>query len=115
MHCKQFMQFKLYACRKFRFRVESVLSRLEMGQIASKFGLPDAKTGLSSVSIRQVGTRFLANNAGRVHSKSEKLLVPATLPLMTAYVAIPHIARRGNTFPEQWFFSLRYRNPKKKD
>jgi hypothetical protein len=32
MHCKQFMQFGLNAYRKFRFRVESVLIRSEMGQ-----------------------------------------------------------------------------------
>jgi hypothetical protein len=53
-----------------------------MDQIASDLRLLDAKTGLSSISIRQVGTHFLANIAGRVHSKPEKLLVPATLPLV---------------------------------
>ena len=83
MHLKQFAQIGLNACHKFRFWMESVLIQLEMGQIASKLGLLDAKTRLSSISIRQVGTRFPANSAGRVHSKSEKLLVPATLPLMT--------------------------------
>jgi hypothetical protein len=69
-----------------------------MGHIASKLGRLDAKTGLSSISIRQVGTRFLANIAGRMHSKSEKLLVPATLPLMTASVAIPQAAEPNPAF-----------------
>ena len=82
------MQFKLNTCHKFRFRVESVLIRLEMDQIASYLKLLEAKNGLSSISIWQVGTRLLANIAGGVHSKSKKLLVPATLPLVTAYVAL---------------------------
>src|SRR5215813_14271615 len=83
------MQFGLNTYRKFRFLLESVLSRLEIGQIASNLRLPDAKNGLSSISIWQVGTRSLANIAGRVHSELEKFLVPATLPLMTASVVIP--------------------------
>src|SRR5579863_4729014 len=92
MHCKQFMQFGLYTCHKFRLLLESVLVRPEMDQIASNLRLLEAKNGLSSISICQVGTCDLANIAGMVHSKLEKLLVPATLPLMTASVAIPQIA-----------------------
>ena len=84
------MQFGRNTCHKFRELAESVLVRPEMGQNASNLRLLDAKNRLSSISIRQVGTRYLANIAGRVHSKSEKLFVPATLPLMTASVAIPH-------------------------
>jgi hypothetical protein len=89
MHSKQFMQFGLYACHKFRFLLESVLIRLEMGQVASKSRLLKAKNGLSSISIWQVGTRSLKKFAGMIHSKLKKLLVPATLPLVTASVALP--------------------------
>jgi hypothetical protein len=52
------MQFALYTCHKFRFLLESVLSRLEMGQIASTLRLLKAKNGLSSISIWQVGTHL---------------------------------------------------------
>ena len=89
MHYKQFMQFVLSACHKFRFQAESVLIRPEMGQIASNSRLLDTKKGPSSISIQQVGTRTLKSFARIMHSKSEKFLVPATLPLVTAYVALP--------------------------
>jgi hypothetical protein len=96
MQCKQFMQFGQNACHKFRLLLESVLVRPEMDQIASNLRLLEAKNGLSSISICQVGTCDLANIAGMVHSKLEKLLVPATLPLMTASVALPQFVPLSN-------------------
>jgi hypothetical protein len=91
------MQFVLYTCYKFRLLLESVLIRLEMDKIASYLRLLEAKNGLSSISICQVGTCDLANIAGMVHSKLEKLLVPATLPLVTASVALPLANANGST------------------
>ena len=43
-----------------------------MGQIASDLRLLEAKNGLSSISIWQVGTRSLANIAGIMHSSFVK-------------------------------------------
>src|SRR2546423_8481219 len=73
MHCKQSVQIGLNACRKFRFRVESVLIRSEMGQIASVLRQLGTENRPSSISIWQVGTRSLANIAGIMHSISVKV------------------------------------------
>lgn len=63
MHCKQFMQFGLYTRHKFRLLMESVLSRLETGQIASKLKLLEDKNEPSSISILEVGTHAPGNFA----------------------------------------------------
>ncbi|SRR6266550_5858077 len=57
------------------------------------------RKGSSSISIGEVGTHSLANIAGRVYSKSQKLLVPATLRLVTPYVALPPQASYGSNQP----------------
>jgi len=61
-----------------------------MGQIGSNLRLLEAKKRPSSISIPQVGTHIIAEIAGMIHSRLKKHLVPATLPPVAAYVALPH-------------------------